>query len=189
MQKYRHGWSDTSFNNLLCMLPDTIPEGNKVAANTYRANRMIRPVVMKLKIFHASTNHCILYLGQYGNLQSCPHCGTSQNKRNAGYRTDVDDEGPKRRQKKKKTTTKQTLFSKDEEEEGYMQRRSLSVWYLPVIDRLRAIFKNTDDGNLMSWHASAEHIKGNGKLRHPSDGKQWKNFNAKIAKEFEYCLR
>jgi len=54
---------------------------------------------------------------------------------------------------------------------------------------LRAIFKNTDDSNLMSWHASAEHIKGNGKLRHPSDGKQWKNFKAKIAKEFEYCLR
>ena len=136
MQKYRHGWSDTSFNNLLCMLPDTIPEGNKVAANTYRANRMIRPVVMKLKIFHASTNHCILYLGQYGNLQSCPHCGASWNKRKAGYRTDMDDEGPKRRQKKKKTTTKQILFSKDEEEEGYMQRKSpaLSVWYLPMID-------------------------------------------------------
>jgi len=37
---------------------------------------------------------------------------------------------------------------------------------------------------LMSWHASAEHIKGNGKLRHPSDGKQWNSFTAKFAKEF-----
>ena len=36
----------------------------------------------------------------------------------------------------------------------------------------------------MSWHASAERIKGDGKLRHPSDGKQWKSFNAKFTKEF-----
>ena len=36
----------------------------------------------------------------------------------------------------------------------------------------------------MSWHASAEHIKGYGKLRHPSDGKQWNSFTAKFAKEF-----
>jgi len=106
MQKYRHGWSDTSFNNLLCMLPDTIPEGNKVVANTYRANRMIRPVVMKLKIFHASPNHCILHRGKYENLQSCPHYGTSRYKRNAGCHADVDDEGPKSRQKNKKTATK-----------------------------------------------------------------------------------
>ena len=36
----------------------------------------------------------------------------------------------------------------------------------------------------MSWHASTERIKGDGKLRHPSDGKQWKSFNSKFAKEF-----
>jgi hypothetical protein len=28
----------------------------------------------------------------------------------------------------------------------------------------------------MSWHASDEH-KDDGKLRHPADGQQWKNFN------------
>jgi hypothetical protein len=32
----------------------------------------------------------------------------------------------------------------------------------------------------MSWHASAEHMKDDGKLRHPSNGKQWKCFNAKF---------
>ena len=42
--KSRHVWSDTSFNDLLRMFPDTYPEGNKVSANTYRAKRMIRPV-------------------------------------------------------------------------------------------------------------------------------------------------
>jgi len=80
----------------------------------------------------------------------------------------------------------QISFPVDEEEEGYMQRKSpaLLVRYMPVIDRLRALFGNPEDAMLMSWHASAERIKGDGKLLHPSDGKQWKSFNAKLTKEF-----
>ena len=142
-------------------------------ANTYQAKKMIRPVSMKLKKFHACTNHCILYRSKYENLQSCPYCGASWYKRNAGCRADMDDEGPKSRQKKKKTAKQTPVVPEDEEEEGYVKRKShaLSVWYLPVIDRLRALFGNPDDAKLMSRHASAERIKGDGKLRHPSDGK------------------
>ena len=133
------------------MLADTYPEGNKVPANTYRAKEMIRPVSMKLKKFHACSNHCILYWGKYENLQSCLHCGASRYKRNAGCRTNMDEEGPKSRQKKKKMT-KQIPVPEDEEEEGYVQRKSpvLSVWYLSVIDRLRALFGNLEDAKLMS---------------------------------------
>ena len=174
MLKSRHGWSDTSFNDLLRILTDTYPEGNKVPANMYRAKKMIRPVSMKLKKFHACCNHCILYRGKYENLQSCPHCGASRYKRNAGCRANVDEEGPKSRQKKKKTTKQILVVPEEEEEEGYVQRKSpaLSMWYLHVIDRLRALFGNLEDAKLMSWHASAERIKGDGKLRHPSDGNQ-----------------
>ena len=59
--KARHGWSDTSFNDLLESLADSYPEGNKVPANTYRAKKMIHLVAMTLKKFHACPNHCILY--------------------------------------------------------------------------------------------------------------------------------
>jgi len=38
------------------------------------------------------------------------------------------------------------------------------MWYLPMIDRLRAIFENPEDAKLMSLHASDEHMKGDGKL-------------------------
>jgi len=58
------------------------------------------------------------------------------------------------------------------------------MWYLPVIDRLRAIFGNPKDAKLLSWHASDERTKGDGKLRHTTDGKQWKHFDAKFQKEF-----
>jgi hypothetical protein len=133
------------------MLADTYLNGNKVPANTYRAKKQIRPVAMKLKKFHACPNLCILYRGKCENLQSCPHCDASRYKRNAGCRTDADDEGPKRGQKKK-TAKEQIPSPEDEEEEGYMQRKSstLSVWYLPMIDRLRALFENPEDAQLMS---------------------------------------
>ena len=58
-----------------------------------------------------------------------------------------------------------------------------------MIDRLRALFRNPEDAKLMSWHASTECIKGDGKLQHPSDGNQWKRFDAKYAKEFGYEAR
>ena len=68
MLKARHGWSNTSFNDLLCIFADTYPEGNKVPANTYQAKKLIRPVAMKLKKPHTIPNHCILYQGKYENL-------------------------------------------------------------------------------------------------------------------------
>jgi hypothetical protein len=52
------------------------------------------------------------------------------------------------------------------------------MWYLPVIDRLWVIFENPEDAKLMSWHASGDRTKDDGKLWNPSDGKQWKDFNA-----------
>ena len=118
-------------------------------ANTYRVKKLIRPVTIKLKKFHACPNHCILYRGKYENLQSCPHCGASWYKKNADCRAD-DEEGPSRGSKKKMAKKQPPL--EDDEEEGYTQRKSpaLSVWYLPVIDRLRALFGNPEDAKLMS---------------------------------------
>jgi hypothetical protein len=121
MLKACHGWFDTSFNDLLRILADTNPEGNKVPTNTYRAKRMIWPVKMKLKKFHACPKHCILYRGKYyENLQSCPHYGASRYKRNVDCHADVDGEGPSRGPKKTKMAKKQILSPEDEEEEGYI---------------------------------------------------------------------
>jgi hypothetical protein len=117
MCKALHGWTDTSFNDLLRILGDTYPEGNKVPTNTYQVKKLIRLVAMKLKKFHACPNHSILYRGKYENLQSYPHCGMSRYKKNAGCRT--DEEGPLRGPKKKKTANKQIPPPEDDEEEGY----------------------------------------------------------------------
>jgi hypothetical protein len=156
MLKAQHGWTDTSFNDLMSVLGDTYPDGNKVPANTYRAKKLIWPVAMKLRKFDACPNHCILYLGgQYEKLESYLHCGMSRYKRNAGCRVDTNDEGPMGggpKKKRKVAKKKQISAQLDKEEVGYMQRKSpaLSMWYLPIIDHLRAIFGNPKDAKLMS---------------------------------------
>jgi hypothetical protein len=96
MLKARRGWSDTSFYDLLCILTDTYPEGNKVPTNTYQVKKLIQLVAMKLKKFHACPNHCILYQGKYKNLQSCPHYGASRYKRNVGCRVGADESTAKK---------------------------------------------------------------------------------------------
>jgi hypothetical protein len=81
-----HGWPDTSFNDLLCILAFTYPKDNKVPTNSYRAKKLIRPVAMKLKKFHTCPKHCILYRRSYENLESYLHCCMSRYKRNVGCR-------------------------------------------------------------------------------------------------------
>ena len=86
-------------------------------ANTYRVNKLIRLVAMKLRKFDACPNHCILYEGeQYEKLESCPHYDVSQYKRNAGCHVDVKqrwslgwakDEGAKKKGAKKKQISSQ----------------------------------------------------------------------------------
>jgi hypothetical protein len=112
MLKAHHGWSDTSFNDLLCIHADTYLEGKKVLANTYQAKNLIRPVTMKLNKFHTCPNHCILYRGKYEILQSYPHCGVSRYKRNVDCRVDVDDKrGLKKKRMAKKCIAKKQILS------------------------------------------------------------------------------
>jgi len=72
---------------------------------------------------------------------------------------DEDDDvalrgGPKRKKGAKKSSSIANRISsqQDEEEEGYTWRKSLtlSLWYLPVIDPLHALFGNPEDAKLMS---------------------------------------
>jgi hypothetical protein len=103
-------------------------------------------VTIKLKKFDACPNYCILYRGEYKKLKSCPHYNASRWKTNVGYHM---DDGPSSMTKK----TKQNYPPhQDEEEEGYTLRKShaLSMWYLLVIDRLRALFGNPEDAKPMS---------------------------------------
>jgi hypothetical protein len=47
------------------------------------------------------------------------------------------------------------------------------MWYLPVINRLKRMFTNSRNVELLLWHVNR---KMDGKIRHPIDGRQWKHF-------------
>jgi hypothetical protein len=51
---------------------------------------------------------------------------------------------------------------------------ALVMWYLPVIDRLKRMFSNPRDAELLLLHVNH---KTDGKIQHPADGRQWKYFD------------
>jgi hypothetical protein len=86
--KARHGFSVIGFNDMLDVLNEAFPEGNKVPMNTYRAKKFICLVAMILNKFDACPNHCILYRGEYEKLGSCPHYNTCGWNMNVGCHVD-----------------------------------------------------------------------------------------------------
>jgi hypothetical protein len=183
--KARYGLSDASFDAFLSIIADMLPKENKVPANTYYAKKLISPLMMGVEKIHTCRNHCILYRGaDYKDLDSCPNCGASRYKTNKDYREEECAaslcKGKKRKrtqQKTQKSSSKPTNKEK-QEVDYYAQKKipALVMWYLPIVDRLRCLFANPEDVKLKSRHASDEH-KDDGKLRHPADGHQWKDFN------------
>jgi hypothetical protein len=55
------------------------------------------------------------------------------------------------------------------------------MWYLPVIDRLKRMFSNPRDAELLIWHANRNI---DGKIQHPVDGGQWKQYDLAHQEDF-----
>jgi hypothetical protein len=53
---------------------------------------------------------------------------------------------------------------------------AMVMWYVPVAD-LRHFFSNPKDAELMWWWDSDKHKKGDRKLRHLANARQWKKFH------------
>ena len=51
------------------------------------------------------------------------------------------------------------------------------MWYLPVIARLKRLFSNPRDSELMSWYFEQARNKTDELLRHPSDASQWRKID------------
>lgn len=49
------------------------------------------------------------------------------------------------------------------------------MFYLPVADRLKRLYRSGNTAKDMRWHA--EHFASDGEMCHPSDGEAWKHFN------------
>src|SRR6266498_5398134 len=147
--KARNGWSDKSFMDLLVLLRDMLPKANKLSCNTYRAKKLIAPLALDVQKIHACPNHCILYRKEYDHYDRCPVCKRSRYKRN----DDLEDEDD-------------STELEDTSSNAGKKRKILAMfmWYLPVIARLKRLFSNPRESELMSWHFEQACNKNDEKL-------------------------
>src|SRR5438132_13834550 len=157
--KASNGWSDKSFMDLLLLLRDMLPKPNKLPCNTYRAKKLIAPLALDVQKIHACPNHCILYQKEYEQYDRCPVCKRSRYKRHDD-REDEDD----------------SAEVEDTATNARKKRKipAMVMWYLPVIARLKLLFSNPRNSELMNWHVEQACNKTDELLRHPSDASQWR---------------
>jgi hypothetical protein len=143
----KNGVYDTGYDELMMIVKDMLPEGNKLLESTYGAKKVVYPLGLEVQKIHACPNDCIMYRGKkYAKLEACPVCEAQH------YKIPQDDpygvEGAEKKKKKK-------ILVK-------------VMWYFQVIPRLMRLFMCKDNAKLMSWHK--EEHKQNDKIRHPADG-------------------
>ncbi|XP_071712844.1 uncharacterized protein [Rutidosis leptorrhynchoides] len=144
--KSNNYYSDTSFTSLLELLQKMLPKDNELPVSTYHAKKMMCSMGLEIQRIHAFPNDCMLYMDENENLHQCKVCGTSRYKRGkpTEYDTNVTENGPPAK----------------------------VLWYFPIIPRLKRLFSNVKDAELLRWHA--EERKKDGKIRHVSDSVQWR---------------
>jgi hypothetical protein len=124
--KSSNGFTDKGFNDLLNLLQKLLPTPNELPKKLYQAKQMICPIELEVQKIHACRNDCILYRGDYKDLDSCPVCKASRYKCSSA--TVVKGDRNKRPPNK-------------------------VVWYFPTIHHFKRWFANAEMAKLMRWHA------------------------------------
>jgi hypothetical protein len=120
-------------------------KANEMPTTTYKAKQVVCPLGLEIQKIHACPNDCILYRGEYENLDVCLVCKVSRYKIRRDDPGDVEGDGEHTR---KRSPTK-------------------VMWYAPIIPHLKCLFRNKEHAKLLRWHK--EDCKIDDMLRHPTD--------------------
>nr|ABA97393.1 transposon protein, putative, CACTA, En/Spm sub-class [Oryza sativa Japonica Group] len=113
--KAKNDVSDKAFGDLLKLVKNILPEGNKLPETTYETKKIVCPLGLEVQKIHACPNDCILYRGEeYENLEACPICKALR------YKIRRDDPGEVDRQ-----LTKKRIPAKDEDKQQEFNLRAL----------------------------------------------------------------
>jgi len=123
--KATYGVSDKVFGELLKLLKKMLPKDNELPSTTYEAKQLVCPLGLEVQKIHACPNDCILYRGDYENLDACPVCGA------LCYKIRKDDHG------------------EVEGEHPWKRVPTKVMWYSPIIPRMKRLFRNNDNAKLM----------------------------------------
>ena len=81
--KATYGVSDKGFGELIELVKKILPKDDELPTTTYEAKQLVCPLGLEVQKIHACPNDCILYRGEYENLDACPyvvHCITRSEK-------------------------------------------------------------------------------------------------------------
>jgi hypothetical protein len=122
-------------------------------------------------------HHCILYRKEHEFKDKCPRCNASQYKWNDQIEEDFYNN-------KRKGWNRKNTAPPDQDSQGSKERKvpTLVMWYLSIIDRLKHMFSNTREAQLLLWQVKR---KRDGKIRHPADGRHWKHFD--LSHDVDFC--
>ena len=95
--KAENGVTDSGFGKLLAIIKRKLPRGNELPASTYEAKKIVCPLGLDVQKIHACINDCILYRGEYENLDACPVCTALRYKIRRDDPGDVEGERPRKR--------------------------------------------------------------------------------------------
>jgi hypothetical protein len=116
--KAESGLSDKGFEKLLKIVKKMLPKDNELPASTYKAKKIVCPLGLVVQKIHACINDCILYHGEYENLNACSVCSVFWYKIRRDDPSDVEGERPRKR-----------VLAK-------------VMWYAPIIPWFKHLFKN-----------------------------------------------
>lgn len=128
--KVKHGWSDTSFDELLMLLGDMFPKGSQLPKSIYEAKKTLCTLGMEYEKIHACPNDCILYRKDKVDFDVCPVCYAS-------------------RWKIPKGSMKPTV--------GVPAK---VLWYFPPIPRFKRMYGTPEIAKNLTWHANDREVDG-----------------------------
>lgn len=71
-------WSNKSFDMVLDILKDLLPEGAKIPLTHYDAKKMLKDLGLGYEAIHACKYDCTLFYKEHAELNNCPECGESR---------------------------------------------------------------------------------------------------------------
>ncbi|KAK1677888.1 hypothetical protein QYE76_038736 [Lolium multiflorum] len=79
--KAKHGWTDTSVEDILEYVKDLLPAGNTCPGSLAEAKRITCPLDLPHEKYHARINDCIMYRKEHMDKTKCPVCEAERYKK------------------------------------------------------------------------------------------------------------
>ena len=79
------------------MLKKMLPKNNELPESMYETKKTIFPLGLEVQKIHACPNDCILYRGEYGDLNASSVCDALRYKISCDDPGDVDGERPRKK--------------------------------------------------------------------------------------------